>query len=59
MEEILDNQAVEILTAVVTIAAALVAALPQGKTGGALDRVRTVVNWLALNVGNAKNARTK
>lgn len=35
--------------------AALVATLPQGKPGSVLDKVRTVLNYLALNVGNARN----
>ncbi len=44
---------------VITAAAAAMAVLPQGKTGSAWDKIRTVVNYLALNFGNAKNAVKK
>ena len=40
---------------VVTAAAAAMAVLPQGKPGSAWDTIRTGVNWLAFNWGNAKN----
>lgn len=33
------------------------AILPQGQTGGAWDMLRTVLNILAANFGNAKNER--
>jgi hypothetical protein len=42
---------------IVTAAAAAMAVLPQGTPGSAWDQIRTVVNWLALNVGHAKNAK--
>ncbi len=44
---------------VVTAAAAAMAVLPQGKPGSVWDTVRTGINWIALNVGNAKNAVNK
>jgi hypothetical protein len=37
------------------VAGAIVAIIPQGKPGSALDKFRTVLNYLALNVGNARN----
>jgi hypothetical protein len=41
----------------VTAAAAAMAVLPQGKPGSTWDSVRSGVNFLAMNFGNAKNAR--
>ncbi len=42
---------------VISAAAAAMAVLPQGKTGSTWDSIRTVVNYLALNFGNAKNIK--
>lgn len=42
---------------VISAAAAAMAVLPQGKPGSTWDSIRSVVNWLALNVGNAKNIK--
>lgn len=41
---------------VIAAAAAAMAVLPQGKPGTTWDKVRTFVNYLAMNFGNAKNA---
>ena len=40
---------------VITAAAAAAAALPQGSPGSPWATVRTVIDALALNFGNAKN----
>ena len=39
----------------ISAAAAAMAVLPQGKPGSLWDTVRTGVNYLAFNWGNAKN----
>jgi hypothetical protein len=44
---------------VIAAAAAAMAALPQGKKGGWWDTVRTIVNFLAMNWGHAKNVQEK
>ncbi len=41
----------------ISAAAAAMAVLPQGKDGSKWDEIRTVVNYLALNIGHAKNAK--
>ncbi|WP_428988635.1 hypothetical protein [Methylocapsa aurea] len=37
------------------VASAASAFLPQGEPGSTWDKTRTVINWLALNVKNARN----
>lgn len=39
----------------VAAAAAAMAVLPQGKPGSVWDKIRTVVNFLAMNWGHSKN----
>jgi len=41
---------------VISAAAAIAAVFPQGKDGGVWYYVRKVIDFLALNFGNAKNA---
>ena len=43
----------------IAAAAAAMAVLPQGKPGGWWDTTRTIVNFLALNFGHAKNQQEK
>lgn len=40
---------------VVSAAAAAMAVLPQGKPGSTWDNTRSVINYLAMNWGHAKN----
>ena len=42
---------------IVAAAAAAAAVLPQAKEGSVWATVRKVIDWLALNVANAKNAK--
>ena len=44
---------------VVSAAAAAMAVLPQGTPGSFWDTIRTGVNYIAMNWGNAKNAVQK
>lgn len=44
---------------VITAAAAAMMALPQGKPGTWWDTTRTVVNFIAMNWGHAKNVQEK
>ena len=41
---------------VITAAAAAAATLPQGKAGSVWSSIRSVIDFLALNFGNAKNS---
>jgi len=41
---------------IITAAAGAAAALPQGRPGSLWARIRGVVDFLAMNFGNAKNA---
>ena len=45
----------ELVAAVVAGASLFAAATPKGEPGGLWDKLRGVVNWLASNVGNARN----
>lgn len=47
------------VTAVVAAAAGITALTPTPKDDAALAKVRRVLDWLALNVGNAKNEKPK
>ena len=40
---------------VIAASAAAMAVLPQGKPGSVWDSIRTVINYAAMNWGNAKN----
>ena len=40
---------------VIATAAALMAVLPQGTPGSTWDKIRSVVNYVAMNWGSAKN----
>ena len=44
---------------VIATAAALMAVLPQGPPGSTWDKIRSVVNYVAMNWGNAKNVVQK
>ncbi len=46
---------VELVALISTALAFIMAALPQGEPGGAWDKTRTLLNYLANNWGNAKN----
>lgn len=41
------------------VASAISAFLPQGEPGSTWDKTRTVINWFALNVKNARNVVLK
>lgn len=53
----LFSTVVQAVTAIVTGAAALAALTPTPKDDTILAYIRKVVDWLALNVANAKNAK--
>ena len=40
---------------IITAAATLMAILPQGAPGSTWDKIRSVVNYVAMNWGSAKN----
>lgn len=40
---------------IITAAAAAAATLPKGEPGSIWGKIRTVIDFLALNFGNAKN----
>lgn len=40
---------------VISTAAALMAVLPQGTPGSSWDKIRTVVNYVAMNWGHSRN----
>ena len=42
---------------VISAAAAAMAVLPQGAPGSTWDKIRTFVNFLAMNWGHAKNVQ--
>jgi hypothetical protein len=46
---------INILTALVTAASAITALTPTPKDDGWVKKVYTVIEWLALNVGKAKD----
>lgn len=46
---------VELVSVISAVIAFSMAILPQGTPGGRWDRVRTFLNYLASNWGNAKN----
>jgi len=45
----------EVLTLVVALAAAIAALTPTPKDDGIVKKIRKVIDYLALNFGNAKN----
>jgi delta-aminolevulinic acid dehydratase/porphobilinogen synthase len=47
----------QIASYVVAAAAAVTALTPSPKDDGIVKTIRTVLDWAALNVGNAKNQR--
>lgn len=47
----------QIASGAVAVAAAIAALTPNTSDDGIVGKVRKVVDWLALNVGNAKNAK--
>ncbi len=53
---ITDNAILSIITAVISLAAAIAAVTPTRVDNDILDAVMRVVNILGLNVGKAKNA---
>lgn len=50
----LDNPWVKVATAVVTLASAVAAATPTPKPGSVWAKVYAVIDFLALNIGKAK-----
>ena len=50
----LDNPWVKVATAVVTLASAVAAATPTPKPGSIWAKVYAVIDFLALNIGKAK-----
>lgn len=50
-----DNPWFGVATAVVALASAIAAATPTPKEGSALAKVYKIIDWLALNVGKAKD----
>ena len=46
---------INILTALVTAASAITALTPTPKDDGWVKKVYTIIEWLALNVGKAKD----
>lgn len=55
--ESIVSTVVAVVPIVITFAAALMAVLPQGAPGSKWDKIRTFVNYVAMNWGNAKNQR--
>lgn len=53
-----DNIWVQVLTIVVTAASGILILFPVPAQGSALWYVRKVIEWLALNLGQGKNATT-
>ena len=56
MENTLNTIAHDV-SVVIAAAAMLMAILPQGKPGSTWDKIRSFVNYAAMNWGNAKNQR--
>jgi hypothetical protein len=48
-----------VVTAVVTLASAIASVTPTPKQGSALAKVYAVIDFLALNIGKAKDKGTK
>ena len=44
-----------VVTAAIALASAVAAATPTPKKGGFLAKVYAVIDWAALNIGNAKD----
>ena len=60
MDWIIENVGtlLDIATKVVAVAAAVAAAVPNGSSAsGVIASIRKVIDMLALNVGNAQNAK--
>ena len=49
------GELIGILTGVVTVASAIAALTPTPKDDGIVGKAYKIVDWLALNVGKAKN----
>jgi|TARA_R110002167_G_scaffold316548_1_gene522210 hypothetical protein len=49
-----DNPWFGVVTAFIAFASALTAATPTPKEGAFLSKVYTVIDWVALNIGKAK-----
>jgi hypothetical protein len=56
IQKILSNDIVSIVTAVVTLAAAITAVTPSKVDNSWLKKIVSLLNLLGLNVGQAKNA---
>jgi hypothetical protein len=50
----LDNSWIKVATAVVTLASAIAAVTPTPKPGSLWSKIYTVIDFLALNIGKAK-----
>ena len=56
IEQILGNKWVSIITAVVTVAAAITAVTPSKVDNDRLKKLFSLLNLAGLNIGKAKNA---
>lgn len=57
--QLVSNPWFNVATLVVALASAVAAATPTPKPGSALAKVYAVIDWLALNVGKAKDLGKK
>lgn len=55
MENLISENWVNIITAVVALASAIAAVTPTPKAGSFLAKLYKGIDWLALNVGKAKD----
>jgi hypothetical protein len=55
----LDNPWVKVATAVVTLASTICAATPTPQPGTAWSKIYKVIEFLAINIGKAKDKGTK
>jgi hypothetical protein len=55
LEFITSNEAFNIVTAVIALAAAVAAATPTPKPGSALAKLYALIDFAALNIGKAKD----
>jgi hypothetical protein len=57
MEWVMENKEaiLQIVTGVIAVAAAVAAVTPNTKDEGIVGKLQSLINKLALNVGNAKN----
>lgn len=53
--ELVDNKYVALVTAIVMLASAVAAITPTPKEGSVLAKLYKLIDWLAINVGKAKD----